>query len=114
MASGSSEHHLPDCNPFLPDIVNRMLNSLGGFPENAAEVLACPTPTINIGKEFILNGHYFNLVSLLADGNFSKLYLAHGDGGVQVLKVCGSHSCSSVMRCFIRFARFLWSGKSQS
>lgn len=75
-----------ECNPFLPDMVNRMLNSLGGIPEGARmQIITNPMPTIAPGE--ILPGHTFHTVSLLTRARSSDIYLVQGGFGKQVLQV---------------------------
>ena len=76
-----------ECNPFLPDIINRMLNSLGGVPHNAVKVLTDPMPIITPGKGLVLHEHAFHSVTFQAKNRCSQLYLVHGNFGEQVLRV---------------------------
>lgn len=75
-----------ECNPFLPDMVNRMLNSLGGIPDEAAvQVLSTPVPSITPGQ--MLPGHVFHSTSLINKSRFSDIYLVQGTFGKQILQV---------------------------
>lgn len=74
------------CNPFLPDMVNRMLNSLGGIPEEAAmQVMNIPVPTITPGQ--LLPGHIYHSTSLITKSRYSDIYLVQGTFGKQILQV---------------------------
>lgn len=85
--SGTSDRHLLQCNPFLPDIVNRMLNCLGGVPHGAVQSMTDPIPPISPGNKLLLNGQTFDLGSLLIRGKFSDLYLMQSSVSNQVFRV---------------------------
>ncbi len=69
-------------------MVNRMLNSLGGLPHGVVEEVMEPVSPIVEGKDVVLKGQVFHSLSLLADGTFSKIYLAScDDSSKKVLKV---------------------------
>ena len=81
-----------ECNPFLPDIVNRMLNSVGGIPEDTAvPVFTCTTPAPAITPGHILPSQVFHSTSLLTKSRFSDIYLVQGTFGKKVLQVRAQH-----------------------
>ena len=76
------------CNPFLPDVVNKMLNSLGGVPQGAIQNYHSPMPDIIPGKNLELPGHTLHSISLLKSSrSSSRSYLANGNFGQLVIKV---------------------------
>lgn len=87
--SVSSDHHSMDCNPFIPDMINRMLNSLGGMPQDAVQIVTNQLPFITPGKTLLLPGSTYHSVSFLTTCNTrsSDIYLVQGCFGKQVLQV---------------------------
>ena len=73
-----------EINPFMPGIVNRMLNSLGGIPTDVLEEL--PTDlTITEGGVLLIGGAYggrllYDSISLLIEGSTSSHYVARKTG----------------------------------
>lgn len=65
---------LPELNPFLPDMVNRMLNAVGGVPQHIVHYTANTLPSIGVSSKLNLSGESFFLTSLLAEGSFSRTY----------------------------------------
>lgn len=75
-------------NPFLANTVSKMINSLGGVPRDAVQVLAGPiSPMDCVGQELILGKHCFNVLSLFIKGNFSELYSVRHDARTYILQV---------------------------
>lgn len=90
IGGGGAEHDpvAVNVNPFVPDTVNRMLNSLGGIPEGAVKEVVTDTGVTIVERGGLLGGGLiYDSVSPLAEGSFPTLYLAKRDKTFHVLKV---------------------------
>lgn len=84
----SSHSHFPtEFNPFLPQYVNTMLNTLS-HPAGDKLVVRLNSPLSKIGTTICLDGHSLNLQKV-TEGGFATVYLARGENDLspRTLKV---------------------------
>ncbi len=111
---------MEDVNPFHPEVINFMLNSVG-YPVHKVEKVPGQLPRLVSGRGITFGQEEFSSVKRVTEGGFAVVYTAKTKDRTVALKVC-MHACTYVqVRVCVRLtcpaplrsSLLQWSGRWQ-